>query len=1393
MPRGDDSLSAIARQLDSLMATPGGRSAGTTPAPAPRPREADRFDDLMASIEGLDRRARALGGSHEAPHPAPATADDLGDRLQSAISEITARQSELSQPAASAWSDAAAYGAWRAPTPQPDDDRAYAPARPAAPPPAPTQTWADHAATERLSADLNAHFRTIADKIDHLSARDAVAPVTAVLSEIRDLRHTLERMGDRGPSDRQLADLRALNAKIEDLGRLRLDPMQIEHITHEIARLRETILDSNVEGSLRSLASGYSHIVERLDQLRRTVEDGSPLSGLTERVAGIQAALSDVPQVEQIASLERRLGILGAKLDAIAIHTGHRDADPRIAEIERQLSDMKGLVARFDPNVVMKGLTLIAKQIDDLKTNPRPTPPSDHAIALDRRVAEIADRLKQIDRLPLDAFVDTVNRKLVDLSERIETLRETAARPEAMTAIENAIRRLDDAIARQPTAERLSALESHVRAITGTTDPRTLAALETVVERLDETIARQPSPERIAAIETRLGEIQERALDTTALTGVQQSLRRIDEALARQPDPQQFRQMELRIGDIIDHLERQPAPTVVPQVAPQDVDALRDEIAAMRAEFRERRPQPVDTSHIEAQIRALAAKLEKTSANPVDDRVLAQIESQMSRLARQIDTNSQRFEGFGQVESSLARIQQHLTSSRDDAIAAAREVAKDVVREFARTAPAATDDSVVRALQQDLSRLQSATKTAELRTHDTLDLVRATLETIVERIGAIEKTSAQRSMAPAAAPVPATAAPAMAAAAGPPVTARPAAPSPAAPARPAAAAAAAVADMRVPELRVEARSSEPRADARIVESPPFLDKPLSAKPAARTAGPEDNRPLEPGAGRPDPGRRPSEPPAAASTVGPTVGPRPPGAPGPAAADAPPARKADFIAAARRAAQAAAAEAPPEPAAPSSPVERLTQAFVQARNAKAAPDAKAAGKGEPRVPVLPPDQGETPLDATPAGRFGQLAKLPRRHLVLAAAAVLLVLAAFTLVPRLIGGADPEPVARQETPAETRRDGAADPAMARPDLPTSEPERRADTPAPPASVALSTPVNPEVAVTPPAPPVPSPAPPAPATTQAVSPAAPVAVETPAAIPVQQASIPMPGAEVGSQALRSAAVAGNPQAQFEIASRYTEGRGVRSDLTEAVRWYTLAADQGFGPAQYRLGSFYEKGQGVTTSIETAKRWYERAAQTGNARAMHNLAVLMTQGGSETELKASADWFRRAAEFGIRDSQYNLGIMYGRGYGVTRDLAASYKWFAVAAKSGDTDAASKRDEVAKALETQDKTLLAQAQMAVQTWQPKTPDPAANETTTPWTSEAVTAAAPATAAPTKRQVQTVQTVLAQRGLYSGPINGEMGPRTRDAVKAFQTRSGLPATGELDPKVMETLLGRPRS
>jgi len=219
-------------------------------------------------------------------------------------------------------------------------------------------------------------------------------------------------------------------------------------------------------------------------------------------------------------------------------------------------------------------------------------------------------------------------------------------------------------------------------------------------------------------------------------------------------------------------------------------------------------------------------------------------------------------------------------------------------------------------------------------------------------------------------------------------------------------------------------------------------------------------------------------------------------------------------------------------------------------------------------------------------------------------------------------------------------------------------------------------------------------------ASAPPAPTADKLPPSLGLPAIASAPPTAEklppaIGGAALRAAAAAGDAAAEYEVGVRYAEGRGVAANTAEAARWFELAAKHGLAMAQFRLAGFYEKAICVKKDVETARRLYKSAAEQGNAKAMHNLAVLYAEGAAvKPDYRTAAQWFRLAAEHGISDSQYNLAILYARGIGVDQNLVESYKWFALAAAQSDGEAAKKRDEVGKRLDPQS---LASAKRAVQ------------------------------------------------------------------------------------------------
>lgn len=197
------------------------------------------------------------------------------------------------------------------------------------------------------------------------------------------------------------------------------------------------------------------------------------------------------------------------------------------------------------------------------------------------------------------------------------------------------------------------------------------------------------------------------------------------------------------------------------------------------------------------------------------------------------------------------------------------------------------------------------------------------------------------------------------------------------------------------------------------------------------------------------------------------------------------------------------------------------------------------------------------------------------------------------------------------------------------------------------------------------------------------------------------------LGSPGLREAAADGDPRAALEVATALIDGVGVTRDPAAAVPWLLLAAESGLAPAEFRLGTLYERGIGVSRNRDTAKAWYDRAAGRGHVKAMHNLAVLLAEAGEGRDLDRAVAWFEKAARHGLVDSQFNLAVLYVRGLGVTPDPVAAYRWFALAARQGDQEAAVRRDEIAKTLSPADRSA---ADLAIAGWTAVPAEPAAND-----------------------------------------------------------------------------------
>jgi GAF domain-containing protein len=132
--------------------------------------------------------------------------------------------------------------------------------------------------------------------------------------------------------------------------------------------------------------------------------------------------------------------------------------------------------------------------------------------------------------------------------------------------------------------------------------------------------------------------------------------------------------------------------------------------------------------------------------------------------------------------------------------------------------------------------------------------------------------------------------------------------------------------------------------------------------------------------------------------------------------------------------------------------------------------------------------------------------------------------------------------------------------------------------------------------------------------------------AALP--QAAAPPAASASKLEALRQLAAGGDPVAQFDIGERYWTGDQVPQDYAQAVRWFSLAAEQDNVAAQAMLGDCYWAGRGVPSDPMRAYFWSFLAQAGGDETSKSRVALIASRltasqiGMVQKEVK---DWMAR------------------------------------------------------------------------------------------------------------------------------------------------------------------------
>ncbi|HTV70198.1 MAG TPA: peptidoglycan-binding protein [Rhizobiaceae bacterium] len=1167
----------------------------------------------------------------------------------------------------------------------------------------------------------------------------------------------------------------------------------------------------------RSAEPSYQTLVRDIERVRDH-EDGLAAAG---KIAGELKGLREELRHQMTAGLKREFDALRQDIErAYTSSAAVRNGSELGVEFERLSDAIQSLAGRSDD----KSTNLLRLELEQVKTalDTLAHDESARSSDLDRRWARMEDRSHTPDPAiaALHGRLEDINRAVNNLPESL-SLRSLEEKVRTLAGAVDHFARQQEGVSAGSFAQIEERLDEISRAIVASAvsvtqpnfDPqpfeRIEARISSLARQIEELIEDRPGGEvidRLNMLSQRVdeialrGQLPEKAMEKLA-GQVALIADRLDSAPAVMPDTDQvlrgieerfdvlsdlldrrqgdaiehgqalFRDLERRLDQLATRLdERQPAMTDTAGI----MDAIDQRFVELTRKLESRGPAGgAAISTLEARLDDISAQLEASTMKvaSIDPKLIRSLEAQVAGLSAHLSKPNQPLPDFDDIGPRLDDIERSIAGSRETILEAARHAAENAVRALGSNG---IEGAAAAGLAQDLKALDQLSRNSDERNTKTFEAIHETLLKIVERLARLEEDRSGRyarmepeqprkqTLEHAPSIEPGIEAPLAGdqdfGKAEQEFSAR------RTPAEAAAAAAVAAMDAEptvVPEKSRGARSlfggltrafskKEKVEPTLSVEAPVVevdtpvadLDAPLDPKIA--------NRPLEPGSGAPDLSaimRRVRDERGQPVRQGDTD-----------------TAKSDFIAAARRAAQAAAAEA---------------------EIAKRGSSGSGAGK---------------------VSSLGGLFNIRRKPVLMAAAAILIALAALQLGKAFVGGGKQQVAGTTSAPAVIEEPIGAETATMMDPAPSDEiSSEQPDEIAGDAAGAFS---EPEIVedTTEPVPSLDAPAPAEadprpvrqaePATTATVepTPGAPAinedsttattltekVVSAPAAAPAE--SIPE---EAGPLPLREAAAQSDAKALFEIGSRYAEGRGVKQDMAAAAKWYEKAADLGLAPAQYRIGNFYEKGLGVERDVAKAKTWYQMAAEQGNASAMHNLAVLFAMGADgTTDNESAARWFIEAADFGVKDSQFNLGILSAKGVGMPQNLEESYKWFALVAKAGDKDAASKRDEIANALRPEQ---LTKARAAAELWKAKPVKAEANTVDLPdaWLdSKDLTTAS----VDMRQAVRNIQLILNKNGYDAGTADGLMGDKTKSAIAEFQKANGMNPTGEVDEPLVKALL-----
>ncbi|HEY0123824.1 MAG TPA: hemagglutinin, partial [Rhizobium sp.] len=510
-----------------------------------------------------------------------------------------------------------------------------------------------------------------------------------------------------------LAEIRQ-RQRVLEASRERMHPRREESAVAEQPLGRRvvdnTALRQPLPSALRPAAESSVDIAQALVNLRQDLKRDIAES-VTREVSALRAEIRDIRDNTEdkhfAADVREDMARLADSISQLAVHPGQAETTGLKAEFEELRSLMDGLaredslhhverqVQAIDTAGLQDEVVSLAYRLDDIKQHLGSMSDSPAVRALENKLLTIATAMESLGGMiqPQDQAMQRLEGRIGGIADQIDAMSRDTAR-------------------QQPSDDLSNRLEALAMRIDDLGNSKTVARLEERLDQLSHLMERPqkavPQPELVNYLADISRKID--ALDHGS----------VDHVLAERLD---------YLARRIDEMEAHP----VQSVAGLDDGAVR---------------------RLEGRLADIAARLEaSTAAPPTDTLALRHLEEQIAHLSTLLTSEPRAAADHLPVDFDrrMSAIEDYMTTNDEYIIEAARHAAEAVVDAYSREGVFnnGAHASDMTALAEDLRHLEDLSRSSDERTHRTFEALHDTLLQIADRLDHMEHRRPTPAMAAA--------------------------------------------------------------------------------------------------------------------------------------------------------------------------------------------------------------------------------------------------------------------------------------------------------------------------------------------------------------------------------------------------------------------------------------------------------------------------------------------------------------------------------------------------------------------------------------------------------------------------------------------------------------------